>query len=121
MQKVDPAVWYRIPGFNGYDYCFGTNQVRSWKVNKKYGGKILKKDANDCAWVLTSDADERVYVTTPQITKLIKSNPLQLGGPNMNPRAHLARAKGYRQTAKGNFSEEKNITPNFDIFVVKES
>ncbi len=123
MQKVDPDVWYRIPGFNGYDYCFGTNQVHSWKVNKKFGGKTLKKDANDNAWVLTNDADERVYMTTPQIAKLIKSHPLQIGGPNFSPRAHLSKKKGYQQT-KGNIgtlSEEKNIMPNFDMFVVKES
>ena len=123
MSEIIQNAWYRIPGYNGYDYCFGLDEIRSWKVNVRFGGKILKKHTID-TWILTNDYNERVFVSRSEIHSKILNNPLQYGGsPNLSPRRHLSKDPKQKQTINTrdyDILEEKSIIPNFDVFIRKE-
>ena len=77
MEGLNPNSWYRIPGYNGYEYHINAREVRSWKNIRKYpNGYILsKKDSGKegYVWELTNDYNKRERVTERMIADIFKT------------------------------------------------
>lgn len=107
MEGLNPNSWYRIPGYNGYEYHINAREVRSWKNISKYpNGYILsKKDGGTegFVWELTSDYNKRERVTEKMIADIFKSATHLSDGTNSKnygARRHLMRHPGTHQTHK---------------------
>lgn len=125
MDNLNRTAWYRIPGFNGYEFQISSGLVRSMKACKKNPGKILKYNdkCGERIWTLTNDKNERVKVDMSGIISLLHSEPVLVDGSkcrNMSPRRHL-QSDGTPQRAKKRIelSDEKNIVPDFSYFFEK--
>lgn len=71
----DPTIiWYRIPGFPGYEICRSNYYVRSFKSRKKYPFGTLVKWNKDNTITLTNRNNQRVKLTMEQIEQLLKEN-----------------------------------------------
>ena len=121
MQDINMNEWYRIPGYNGYDYRFSDKAIRSWKINKKYGGKILHRNTySTYDYELTRDDNRRVKLIVKEIEDIIINNPPYISGNGVNfaTRMHLMNADNYHQRTVNEMSDVKNIVPSFDMFIV---
>lgn len=125
MQNINPNEWYRIPGYNGYEYCAGLCLVRSMKSPIKRPGYILKYEENSLCriWTLTNDADRRERVSNIDIENILRNAEVVTVGTNsinFAGRRHLMREKGYFQTVDlPEVSNEKEYV-DFSGLEVKE-
>lgn len=108
--------WYRIPGYNGYEYNFEHKIVRSIKnFNKHPYGKLIKKYDN--YYKLSNDQNDVEKVYIDQIENLIKNNKLFISRPlptlctNLGSRNIVTRAK--KEHGKKIYTE----IPDFSYFI----
>ena len=114
--------WYRIPGFNGYEYNFENKIVRSiknYKVNP-YGKLIKKYENSDGYFYKMSNMQnevEKVYID--EIEAMINGDPLKKALPtnctNMGSRNIVTRKKhvhGHRDW------EDDTFFPDFSDMII---
>ena len=129
MKNLNPNSWYRIPGYNGYEYCISQRLVRSMKNAKKKPGYILKfKDSinEGRVWTLTSDENERKDVSEKDIMDSFNSAECLVDGTytiNLAGRRHLFRKKGQFQNIGSSTMDvysTKSSLADFSGLVVEE-
>ena len=109
--------WYRIPGYNGYEYNFEHKIIRSIKnFNKHPYGRLIKR-YDDNYYKLSNDQNDVENVYTDQIESLIKNNELFMSRPlptlctNLGSRNIVTRAK------KKNGEKINTEIPDFSYFI----
>ena len=88
----DPNIlWYRIPGFPGYEICKTTYMVRSFKSRKKYPyGTLVKWNKNQTI-TLTNHNNQRVNLTFDDIIRIVDeakelpNKTIEVQGTSRNP------------------------------------
>lgn len=92
--------WYRIPGYNGYEYNFEHKIIRSiknYKVNPM--GRLIKKysDTKGDFYKMSNMQNEVCKVYTSEIETLIKNDPhkvaMATNETNLSPRNTVTRKK----------------------------
>lgn len=90
--------WYRIPGFNGYEYNFENKVVRSIKnFNVNPMGKLIKKykDGSGHFYKMSNLQNEVEKVYIDEIEAMINGDPLKRALPtnctNIGSRNRLTR------------------------------
>ena len=66
-------IWYRIPGFPGYEISTPMNYIRSFKSRKKYPYGTLVKWTKDGTVTLTNNNNQRVKLRYEDIMKLVQN------------------------------------------------
>ena len=67
--------WYPIPGFNGYEYSFVINRIRSVKNPNKYKyGYLIKVDNNNVCRV-SNNNNSRIDLKLSEAKRLIEEDP----------------------------------------------
>ena len=77
LSYYDNLTWYRIPGYNGYEYNFENKIVRSLKNYKQNPiGKLIKKqtDKKGDYYEMSNMQNKRIKVYLPEIEALIKKD-----------------------------------------------
>lgn len=108
--------WYRIPGYNGYEYNFEHKIVRSIKnFNKHPYGKLIKE--YNGYYKLSNDQNvvENVYIN--QIETLIKNNPLFKDKPLPTLCTNLGSRNIVTRTKKKNGKKINTEIPDFSYFI----
>ena len=114
--------WYRIPGYNGYEYCYGLRLVRSFKRPRRKPGYVLKYVDGPIGcrqWTLTSDENYKEVVSEDMIRNLLESADVVIDGTdaiNYGGRRHLKRHTGYHQTSNRIEPSEKKEYADFSYF-----
>lgn len=113
----DPSImWYRIEGFNGYEYCITTDQVRSFKQIKKFPfGKILRRDTDGC-WELSKTLNnDRLKLNTNDIMNIInnsRNKPVPIPTDNVY-------IGGWNKVSGNKNRNERVEFPSFDGLIIK--
>lgn len=117
-EDINSWKWYRIPGFNGYEYNFEHKVVRSiknYKVNP-YGKLIKKYDGNYYKMSNMQNEVEKVYIH--EIEAMINGDPLKRALPtactNMGSRNKVTR-KRYRNSTD---PMQETIFPDFSDMII---
>lgn len=113
------CMWYRIPGYNGYEYNFDNKVVRSlknFKVNPM--GKLIKKYEDDYGnhyYKMSNMQNEVEKVYIDEIEALIKNDPLKRALPtsctNLGSRNIVTRKKN-------KYSNEETLFPDFSDMII---
>jgi hypothetical protein len=126
MLTLDNLIWYRIPGYNGYEYNFENEVVRSiknYKVNPI--GKLIKKytDNNGNYYYMSNMQNERCKVYISDIINLINSAPNKIAvntySTNLSPRNIVTRNK-YLHADKHD-PNNKTYFPTFDNLLIDDT
>lgn len=113
--------WYRIPGYNGYEYNFEHKIVRSiknYKVNPM--GRLIKKysDTKGDFYKMSNMQNEVCKVYTSEIETLIKNDPhkvaMATNETNLSPRNTVTRKK-YRNA--DNDPSKDTFFPDFSDLI----
>ena len=115
--------WYRIPGYNGYEYNYDNKIVRSLKNYKKDPiGKLIKKrtDSHGNYYYEMSNAqNKRVKLYLNQIEGLIEAEPRKVAvgtfSTNLSPRNTVTRNKYLHCDQED--PENKTFFPSFDNLI----
>ena len=67
--------WYVIPGYNGYEYRFSDQAIRSMKFfnTNPYGKLLVPKITKNGTYYYLSNEKTKLYIE--EIEKLVNSNP----------------------------------------------
>lgn len=113
------CMWYRIPGYNGYEYNFDNKVVRSlknFKVNPM--GKLIKKYEDDYGnhyYKMSNMQNEVEKVYIDEIEALIKNDPLKRALPtsctNLGSRNIVTRKKN-------KYSNKETLFPDFSDMII---
>lgn len=111
--------WYRIPGYNGYEYNFENKIVRSLKNYKQNPiGKLIKKqtDKKGNYYEMSNMQNKRVKVYISEIEQLINDDArkVKVGtySTNLSPRNIVTRNKYLH--CDQNDPEYKTFFPTFE-------
>lgn len=116
--------WFRIPGFNGYEYNFENKVVRSiknYKVNPY--GKLLKKysDSTGDFYKMSNMQNEVKKVHVDEIEAMINGDPLKRALPtactNMGSRNKVTRKKYIYGDQKDN-DKYDTFFPDFSDMII---
>lgn len=113
--------WYRIPGYNGYEYNFEHKVVRSIKnFNVNPYGRLIKQYKGGY-YILSNMQNEREKVYIDEIEAMINGDPLKRALPtactNMGSRNIVTRkkhSKGLKYLPK----DEETIFPDFSDMII---
>ena len=116
--------WYRIPGYNGYEYNFENKIVRSIKnFNVNPMGRLIKKysDGSGDFYKMSNMHNEVEKVYINEIEALIKEDPLKRALPtsctNMGSRNIVTRKKkNYK-----NDPMTETYFPDFDDMIINQN
>lgn len=115
--------WYRIPGYNGYEYNFENKVVRSLKNYKRDPiGKLIKKqsDKNGEFYEVSNAQNKRVKLYLTDVENLINADPhkVALGtfSTNLSPRNIVTRNKYLH--CDQNDPDNNTFFPSFDNMII---
>ena len=113
------CMWYRIPGYNGYEYNFDNKVVRSlknFKVNPM--GKLIKKYEDDYGnhyYKMSNMQNEVEKVYIDEIEALIKNDPLKRALPTSCTNLGL---RNIVTRKKNKYSNEETLFPDFSDMII---
>ena len=123
LSYYDNLTWYRIPGYNGYEYNFENKIVRSLKNYKQNPiGKLIKKqtDKKGEYYEMSNMQNKRVKVYLSEIESLIKKDDrkVKVGtySTNLEPRNKVTRNKFLHCDQED--PENKTFFPSFDSMII---
>ena len=113
--------WYRIPGYNGYEYNFENKVVRSIKnFNVNPMGRLIKQysDGGGSFYKMSNMHNEVEKVYIHEIEALIKADPLKRALPtsctNIGSRNIVTR----KNKNKKNDPMKETYFPDFDDMII---